>query len=374
MRFKDIPGLTDIKEKLYHTIANGKIAHAQLFAGPPGSANLMMAWAYAALLNCTDRQDRDACGECPSCRKITKIIHPDVHFVFPVSSAKDITGKEVISDSFIEEWREFIAQKPYGGPYEWSVQFGGENKQLNISREESRNVLKKLSLTAFEGQYKVMIIWLAEYLHPSAANALLKLLEEPPEKTVFLLITYDEEQIISTILSRVQILKIRGFNRTEIQQYLVGKHNLDDEKAIQIASISGGDLNQACQLIDEVEDDTPRLFQEWMRMCFLGKYGLLVTRAEDYGKSNKLSQKGLFQYGLSILRDSLLIQNDASQLLGINVDEGSFTSKFSKTLDLDKLQQLYQLMNSAFYHLERNGNPKIIFLDTSLQISTTFNS
>lgn len=372
MRFSEIPGLTSIKEKLFRTVESGKVAHAQMFAGAEGSANLAMALAYATLLNCTNRNDQDACGECPSCQKIGKFIHPDLHFVFPVSSTKSKTGKDVISDGFISEWRKFLVENKYAGPVEWSQQFGGENKQLNISREESRNILKKLSLKSFEGEYKVMIIWLAEFMHPSAANALLKLLEEPPDNTVFLLVTNDYEKIIGTILSRVQLLKIRPFNKTEISGYLETHYNLDVEKASQIASISSGDLNHAIKLINEVEDDTHGMFQEWMRICFSNNYLQMVNWADDFSKANKINQKGLFQYGLSILRDSLLMQNGASEIVNANGKEVDFIANFSKALTLDKLQKLYELMNTAFYHLERNGNPKIIFLDTSLQITSTF--
>ena len=374
MRFADIPGLENVKQKLYRTIESGKVAHAQLFAGTEGSANLSMAIAYAALLNCTNRKDGDSCGECPSCHKIGKSIHPDLHFVFPVSATKEKTGKEVISDSFIAEWREFIRQNPYGGPYEWSLEFGGENKQLNISREESRNIIKKLALKSFEGEYKVMIIWLAEYLHPSAANALLKLLEEPPGKTVFLLITYDHEQIISTILSRVQLLKIKSFRKEEVSNYLVDRYEINTDKAIQIANIASGDLNLAIKMIDEVEDDTHQLFQEWMRICFLNNHSKMVEWAENFSKTNKISQKGLFQYGLSILRESLLMQNGSEESINLTDSENKFVTNFSKTLDLAKLEKLYNLLNSGCYHLERNGNTKIIFLDTSLQITSTFRS
>jgi DNA polymerase-3 subunit delta' len=182
MRFEEIPGLADVKTKLLRTVEAGKVAHAQLFSGPEGSANLSMALAYATLLNCTNRNNEDSCGECASCKKADKLIHPDLHLIFPVSSAKNKTGKDVVSDTFISDWREFVFQNPYAGPMEWSMAFGGENKQLNISREESRNIIKKLSLKSYEGEYKIMLIWLVEYMHPSAANALLKLLEEPPEK------------------------------------------------------------------------------------------------------------------------------------------------------------------------------------------------
>lgn len=374
MKFSDIPGLSSSKEKLQRTIESGKVAHAQMFSGSEGSANLAMAIAYATALNCTNRNNNDACGECPSCQKIAKFIHPDLHFVFPVSSAKNKTGKDVISDSFIVEWRAFLSQNLYAGAFEWSQEFGGENKQLNISREESRNILKKLSLKSFEGEYKIMIIWLAEYMHPAAANALLKLLEEPPENTVFLLVTNDHEKIIGTILSRVQLLKIIPFNKEEVSNYLINQYGLEATKASQIASISSGDLNHAIRLINEVEDDTQNVFQEWMRICFSNNYAQMVDRAEDFSKTNKINQKGLFQYGLSILRDSLLTLNGASEIVNSHGKEGDFIKKFSQTLNLNKLQNLYQLMNSAFYHLERNGNPKIIFLDTSLQITSTFRS
>ncbi len=374
MILSNIPGLQSVKDKLLRTIESGKVAHAQLFSGPTGSANLSLALAYAALLNCTQKVNSDACGECPSCLKIQKSIHPDLHFVFPVSSAKNKTGKDVVSDSFIKEWRTFIHQNPYGGPYEWSVEFGGENKQLNISKEESRNIIRKLSLKAFEGEYKIMIIWLAEYMHPTAANALLKLLEEPPEKTVFLLVTYDHEQIIGTILSRVQLLKIRPFNKEEISNYLVEEHELTPDRAMQIANMASGDLNQAIKLIDEVDDDSHQLFQDWMRLCFSNDQAKMVEWAETFSKSNKINQKGLFQYGLTILRESLLMQNDAVEAVTLTDSENLFVTKFSKALNLSKIEKLYNNLNTALYHLERNGNAKIIFLDTSLLVTATFRS
>jgi DNA polymerase-3 subunit delta' len=372
MRFSDIPGLSDVKEKLFRTVETGKIAHAQLFSGPEGSANLSLALAYAALLNCTNRTAEDACGSCPSCKKINKLIHPDLHLVFPVSSAKGRTGKDVVSDNFITEWRQLILQNPYAGPMDWSAAFGGENKQLNISREESRNILRKLTLKSYEGEYKVMLIWLTEYMHSAAANALLKLLEEPPEKTVFLLVTYDSEQIISTILSRVQQLKIRAFNNEEIADYLVNRHSLAGDKALQLASIATGNLSQATKLINEEDHNSHSSFHEWMRMCFKTDYAEMVAWADEFNSMNKIQQKGLLQYGLSTVRDALLAQSGLDKLIHTNDTDKKFADNFSRALDLSKLEKLYNLLNSTVYHLERNGNPKIIFLDTSLQISSTF--
>ena len=372
MRFSDIPGLSEIKEKLIRAVSTGKVAHAQLFAGPEGSANLSMALAYATFLNCTNKQNGDSCGECPSCQKIDKLIHPDFHLIFPVSSAKNKTGKDVVSDTFITDWRQFIIQNPYAGPMEWSIAFGGENKQLNISREESRNIIKKLTLKSYEGEYKIMVIWLAEYMHPSAANALLKLLEEPPEKTVFLLTTYDAEQIIGTILSRVQQLKIRAFRNNEISDYLKQHFDLSEDEATKIASIANGSINQAMKLINAEEDPSNTSFHEWMRICFKNDFPLMVHWADEFNKMGKTHQKGMFQYGLTIVRDSLLSQNNRNDLIHSNEKDKVFADNFSKALSLTKLEKLYNLLNSAFYHLERNGNPKIIFLDTSLQISAAF--
>lgn len=372
MRFSDIPGLSTAKEKLYRTIQTGKIAHAQMFSGPEGSANLAMALAYASLLNCTNPIDGDSCGVCASCKKADKLIHPDLHFVFPVSSAKNKTGKDVVSDTFITEWRQYIIENPYGGPMEWSLAFGGENKQLNISREESRNILRKLSLMSYEGEYKIMIIWLAEYLHPSAANALLKLLEEPPERTVFLLVTYDSEQIISTILSRVQLLKIRPFTNDEVAGYLIAKHRISRDEAFKAASIVSGDMNHAQKIISESDDESSASFQEWMRICFSNNYQKMVEWADNFSNATKINQKGLFQYGLSIIRDALLYQNSLKELVHTSDSDKKFSDNFAKALRLDQLEKLYTLLNTAYYHLERNANPKITFLDTSLKVSVAF--
>lgn len=374
MIFKDIPGLTEVKEKLMNTIERGKIAHAQLFRGREGSANLALAIAYASVLNCEARTESDACGKCASCQKISKIIHPDVHFVFPVCPAKNKSGKDVVSDSFIEEWRALVRKNPYAGPFEWSMEFGGENKQLNISREESRNVVKKLSLKSFEGMYKVMIIWLPEYMHNSAANALLKLLEEPPEKTLFLLVTNDQEGIIGTILSRSQQVNIRSFTKQETAAFLIENYTLDESRAQQISNIADGNLNHAIKLVNEIEDDAHVMFQEWMRTCFSKNYSSMIEFAEELSKANKILQKGIIQYGMSILREALLINNGASNLVHEQKEERTFVDNFAKTLSFERLTSMYEMLNSAFYHLERNGNPKIIFLDTSLLITSAFKS
>ncbi len=373
MRFADIPGLIDIKKDLFRNVESGRVAHAQLFMGKPGSANLTLALAYATLLNCEQPENRDACGHCRSCQKSNKFIHPDTHFVFPVSPIKSISGKDVVSNSFIAPWREFLTQNPYGGPIEWSTCYGGEDKQLNISKEESRNIIRSLSLKAFEGPYKVMIIWLPEYLHPAAANAILKILEEPPEKTVFLLVTNDYEQLLSTILSRTLLIRIRSFRNEEIQSYLTEHQGIEEAKAAHWAHIATGDMNEAIRLATEMEDDSHSMFREWMRNCWAGTYNSLIEMADRFNKMKKIEKKSLLQYGLNIMQSSL-VQGyfDISEIAIPDGRAQQFIEKFSKVLNIDTIDLISLELNKAYYHLERNANPRILFLDTSILISGIF--
>lgn len=251
MQFSEIPGQEEIKQTLINSVNNNHIAHAQLFAGREGAPNLALAIAYATYLNCRDRKPHDSCGSCPSCHKFSKFIHPDLHFVFPVSSTKSLTGKDVVSSSFLKEWRTFLLKNIYGNISEWSEIFGGENKQLNISKEESRNIIKNLMLTSYEGGYKIMIIWLPEYMHPYCANAILKILEEPPAKTILFLVSNNLEGLLNTILSRAQLFRIRMFNDDELQEILVEKYGVNTSQVAQIIQLAEGNINEALKLIEE---------------------------------------------------------------------------------------------------------------------------
>lgn len=374
MRFAQIPGLHDEKERLYSAVQNNHVAHAQLFLGNEGSANLAMALAFATLLNCENPSEGDACGKCASCIKSQKFIHPDVHFVFPVSP---LDKREALSKSFLPEWRTFLSKNPYGAIEDWSNHFGGENKQLNISKEESRQVIRDLSLKAFEGKYKVTVIWQAEYLHPSAANGLLKILEEPSENTIFILTAHDQEKLLTTILSRTQVFKIRSFDDSEINDYLQHQLNVDEHKARHIAHIASGSLNEAIRLLSEVEEDSHEVFRSWMRLCYSREYDQLVTRADEYNSMSKIMQKGLLQYGMNMMRASLVEVSSVDELKKLQgSEEQDFVEKFSNNVlkDFDKVESLYHEFNSSLYHLERNANPKIVFLDTSLRISQIIRS
>lgn len=369
MQFSEIEGLKEVKRRLINTVVNNQLPHAQLFVGPEGSANLAMAWAFAAYLNCEDRQENDSCGKCPSCIKTGKLIHPDLHFVYPVSATAKSSAKDIISTSFITEWRSFIKDNPYGPINDWSSAYGGENKQVNISKAESREIIKTLSLKTFEGKYKIMIIWMPEFMHPAAANGILKVLEEPPANTVFILVAHDIGKLLVTILSRTQKINIRAFTDEEIVSFLIRKHPIDAAQARQVVYLCDGNLNAAERLLLQTEDDNQKMFQDWMRLCFTWDFTKMVSWAEQYHKMNKVAQKAFLQYALTMMRETLIFSYSPGGLQRLEGEALEFVKNFSKVLDADKVEKITHKLNEAYYHLERNANPKILFADVSLLIS-----
>lgn len=368
MLFSQIPGLEETKLRLINAVANNHIAHAQLLSGAEGSGNLALAIAFATYINCEDRQESDSCGKCPSCSKYNKLIHPDLHFIFPVSTTKSVS-KEPMSNLFMKEWRKFIAENPYGDINTWANFMGAENKQLNISVDEARNIVKTISLKAFEAEYKILIIWLAENMNQSAANSILKILEEPPFKTIFFLVTNNAERIIPTILSRTQRINIRSFKDEELVTALMGKQAIEEKAARQLAYLSDGNMNESLRLLNEIEEDTHGMFREWMRQCYKkNNISELVNASEEFQKKGREGQKSLFIYGLQILRECL-VYPFAKDLIRLQEEELQFVEGFSKVVTREKIEKITRHITDACYHIERNGNAKIIFLDTSLIVS-----
>jgi DNA polymerase-3 subunit delta' len=367
MQFSEIHGLDKIKNQLIQAVKKDHVAHAQLFLGEEGGANLALAIAFATYLNCQDPGENDSCGQCPSCVKNKKHIHPDVHYVFPVSSTTKVKGKDVVSNNFLKEWRQFLDEGVFGDLTDWSLIFGGENKNLNISKEESRQVIQKLSLTAFEGEYKILIIWMPEYMHPSAANGLLKVLEEPSDRTVFLLVAQDEERLLGTILSRTQKVMVRRFNHQEVQQQLLTS-GVSQEKASHIARLVAGNMKLALKLANDGDEDHGTSFKEWMRLCYGADHKQLVHWSDDFHKMNKINQRGFFRFGLSLLRETLLSHYGDPQLIMLNDSEKEFVRKFSTVVTPEVIEPLCNLFTEALFHLERNGSAKMIFLDASLKV------
>ena len=373
MKFTGIPGLQETKELLIDSVKHEHIAHAQLFAGAEGALNLPLALAYATYLHCQNKGD-DACGTCPACSKSLKYIHPDTHFVFPLSNVKGDKDEERFKADILKAWRSFLLEHPYGDLDSWTTSYGGEDKQALISREESREIVKTLSLKPFESRYKVMIIWQPEFMHPSAANGILKILEEPAAHTYFILVTNAADQLLPTILSRTQLISVPLLEDGEIEKYLIEKKSMEAKRASRIAQLSEGNLNLAMILSENEEDDNAQIFIDWMRACHSKKrMGELVTKAEEFHALDKLRQRNILHYGMNMMRETLLNISSADSIHRIQGEELKFIQQFSTVMNVQKIEKSFKLMNDATYHLERNGSAKMIFLDLSLQLSKTIN-
>ncbi len=373
MRFKDIHGLETTKSLLRSAVKSNHVAHAQLFAGMPGSPALSMALAYATFLNCENPTQEDACGECSSCSKNQKFVHPDVHFIFPVSGTKNVLAKDAKSQLFLKEWRSFLLTTPYGNLQDWSEIYGGEGKQALISTKEKITIINNLSLKAFEGKFKIMIIWHPELMHKNAANGILKVLEEPPDNSLFLLVSEQPDTLLTTIISRTQRLNIPSFTDQELSEVLTSAHGVASDRAKQLTHLADGSLRTALYLSAQVETDNFNFFKQWMRPCHQRKMGELVDQAEEFAKLNKTAQNTFLKYGLSILREALVsISTTQDKLFRVEGDEKTFASSFGKAISTNQFEHLSHLISDASYHIERNANSKLLFMNLSINISKVF--
>lgn len=371
MKFADIPGLASVKERLIRSVKDGKVAHAQLFSGKPGTLNLPLALAYTTFLHCQNRTATDACGVCPACSKSAKFVHPDTHFVFPIGNIKGDKDDDRFKADILKTWRAFLLEQPFGNIDDWAAAYGGEDKVANISKEESREIIRTLSLKSFESPFKVMIIWLPEYMHPSASNGILKILEEPPANTFFLLVTNAADRMLPTILSRLQIVQVPLLNDNDVEGWL--KQFTDDKtKLSQAVQFSEGNAGLAKKLLDTEESSHQDGFADWMRACFKKDYKKLVELADSFHESDKTMQRNFLHYSLGMLREALLHRSGASAINRAKGGELKFIQDFSKVMTVEKIEMSGQLISESTVFLERNGSAKMIFLDLSLQVSKMF--
>ncbi len=362
MQFSEIVGQKEVKEHLIRTVAENRVSHAQLFLGPEGSGNFALALAYAQYISCSERSESDSCGACASCRKYAKLIHPDLHFSYPFFRG----GEKEDGMPDLEEWRDLVLSNPYFSLDEWRERLDAHNKQPNINKAECMNILHRLSLKPFESDYKVMIIWLPEFLK-NEGNRLLKTLEEPAEKTLIILVAQSQDQLLNTIISRTQLVKIPALSQTDIREHLLKTKDISETKAAQTAYLSEGNLTAALNFLKEDDNDNFRLFSGWMRMTFADRGSAIFEFVEEASKIGRESQKNLLKYGISLIRECIMILSDARELVHFPSSEMDFVTNFSKHLDLARAEALINEMDKAHYHIERNANPKILFLDVSLQ-------
>lgn len=373
MKFSEIPGLAETKKTLIDSVKSNHIAHAQLFVGAEGALNLPLALAYATYIHCQNRKADDSCGACPACSKSLKYIHPDTHFVFPLSNVKNDKDDERFKAEILKSWRTFLLEQPFSDLDDWTTSYGGEDKLALISREESREIVKALSLKPFESPFKIMIIWQPEFMHPSAANGILKILEEPAAHTYFILVTNAADRLLPTIISRTQIITVPLLEDKEIEDYLVEKKSVERKRAAAITQLAEGNLNLSFKLAENEEDDSAPFFIDWMRACFKKNFGSLVTASEEFHALDKLRQRNIMHYSMNMMRESLLQTAGTDSLHRIQGEELKFIQDFSKVMNVYKIEKSYSLINDATYHLERNGSAKMIFLDLSLQLAKTIN-
>jgi len=362
MLFREVIGQNAIKEQLIQSVFENRVSHAQLFLGPEGSGSFALALAYAQFISCTNRSEADSCGECSSCRKYNKLIHPDLHFSYPFFRGGD--KEDSMAD--LGEWRDLVLSNPYFNLDEWRLRLDAQNKQPNINKAECLNILHRLSLKAFESEYKTMIIWLPEYLK-NEGNRLLKTLEEPASKTLIILVAQNQDQILNTIISRTQLVKIPALKNEDIIRYFIDNKDISENQASRIAYLSDGNLQTALNLLKEDDHDDFRNFTNWMRMTFADKGAQIIDFVDEISKLGRENQKNMLRYGVQLIRECIMMMSGAESLVHLPSAELDFIRNFSKHLDLAKCEALVNELEKAHYHIERNANPKILFLDVSLQ-------
>src|SRR3569833_2297190 len=362
MQFKQIVGQDAIKQRLITSVKENRVSHAQLFLGPGGSGSLPLAVAYAQYLSCESKLEGDSCGECSSCRKYQKLMHPDLHFSYPFfAKLKDDTAI-----TFIEQRREAFTTNPNLSQDTWRDYLDAENKQANINIAECHQIIKKLSFKPFESAYKILILWLPEYLDKEG-NALLKIIEEPQPNTLFILVAQNQDQILNTILSRTQLMKIPPLEYEDIKQHLIQQHYQTEDLAAEIAFLSNGSLTEALSMLQLDNNGYHMQFVQWLRLCFANKGLEVMDFAEQVAKMGRENQKNFLRYGISFLRECCLLLSGAGSLVHLPAAELDTAEKMTKVMIVEEAQAIVAELEISLFHVERNGNPKIFFLYVSLQ-------
>lgn len=374
MLFQDVIGHEGIKKDLFYSVAQKRVAHAQLFVGPEGTGALPLAIAYAQYVLCANQGDENNGGDAACNLKVENLSHPDLHFVFPVAANSKIKSKPT-SSSFMEEWREFVKQQPYGNLFDWYQLLGVENKQGQIGVDEAQDIVKKLSLKAFEGGWKVVIVWCAEKLNIAASNKLLKMVEEPPEKTLLLLVVEKEELLLETLRSRCQKVSLPALSEPVIEKGLLSL-GCEINEAKKIAFQSQGNFNKAVDLLNDDGEDLEfeKWFVAWVRSAFKAKGNKssvleLIAWSNQVAGTGRETQKKFLDYCLVFFRQALLLNYDVSELVYLTPKTQFELWKFAPYIHGNNIMEIVKEIEDANYHIARNGNAKMIFTDLSIKLT-----
>jgi DNA polymerase-3 subunit delta' len=360
MQFSEIRGQEKVKKTLIKSVVAGRIPHAQMFVGVDGNGSLPLAIAYSAYVNCENKTDEDSCGTCNSCHKHKQLIHPDVTFSFPTFGAKATTN------DFLPAFREMVKNNKYASADDWRAQINSENKQLNINRDQCHEIIKAMSYKPFESQYKTLILWLPEFLG-NQGNILLKLIEEPPPNTLFLLCTSNTDKLLTTIVSRSQIIKLQIPTADEIREEVSSVEDMTPELAGSISLLAEGSINKAYRLSRHMESSHFAPLKSWLQDCFKGKADLLNKQIQEMSSRGREDLKSFLHYGVHIVR-ACVLQPFGTNDNKLSKEEAVLVNNLAPLLKGEKGEQAFAKFNDAIYWLERNGNVKIVLFDLSLAL------
>lgn len=367
MFFKDIKGKDKLSLELRSNVDRGRIPHAQLLLSKEGTGGLAVALAYASYIMCENKQESDSCGECSQCKKSHKFVHPDIHFSFPVVRLGDKKRESTTSDDFLTKWREILSKSPYMSKTDWFDTINEHNSTPNINAKECSDLMHKLNMKAYEADKKVLIMWLPEYLEKEG-NRLLKLIEEPTDNTYIILITENQDQILQTILSRCQLVKIPAFSSEDISAYLTEHYQTPEAKAIQIANLADGNLNLAIAISNNQAADYSQLIISWLRVAYKSdplEINQWIKGIEDLDKEE---QKSFLEYGLHFLRQYNFRLLTKSDKVNLTANEIEIANNLVKILDINKSAAISNLINELLENIPRNVNLKISLFADTLQI------
>ncbi len=365
MLFRDIPGLEIEKKRLISLVRNNRLPHALMLYGPEGNGKLALSLALMTYISCKDQGDEDACGVCLSCQKSTKLIQPDAHYYFPLSG-----GKEFTSSQYVHEWRKAVLENPYLTTAQWQETIEIENKLLNITVTECQNMVRDLSLAAFEDGYRMLLIWLPEYLGKEG-NILLKLIEEPPTNSLILLITENIQAILPTILSRCQTITIPAFKPEEIKSALTASGVKDEAMLQSIALSADGNMGEAMRMVSTMTNPHTDKLLNWLRLCFRNKD--IIQWCDQFAGEGRESHRQFLKYGLYFIEQIIKYKISLQKMEGIPADEWKGISGLSNQLSVDELNTLAELFNDHIGFIERNANAKILFTALSVNVHQLLN-